>query len=60
MPNVWAMAASIRLERRLPNDVAETVVGWIFRFRAMIAKEDPATRSLAFSASCCAIEDAMC
>lgn len=54
------MAASIRLERRLPNDVAETVVGWMFRFRAMIAKEDPATRSRPFSASCCAIEDPMC
>jgi hypothetical protein len=26
----------------------------------MIAKEDPATRSRAFSASCCAIEDPMC
>ena len=49
------MACSIRRERRLPCEVAVTVVGWIPSSRAIHANDEPANRRRILMNSCCSL-----
>ena len=50
-----AMASSIRRERRLPWEVAVTVVGWMPSSRAIQANDEPASRKRILMNSCCSL-----